>query len=40
MAGHDELARVAATEAVRVEGGESASVQNVKRIIYGTRKLG
>jgi Ca-activated chloride channel family protein len=40
VAGHSELARVAATEAVRVEGGESASAQNVKRIIYGTRRLG
>ena len=40
VAGHGELAKIAATEAGRVEGGESASVQNVKRIIYGTRKLG
>jgi Ca-activated chloride channel family protein len=40
VAGHGELAKIAATEAVRVEGGESASTQNVKRIIYGTRKLG
>jgi Ca-activated chloride channel family protein len=40
VAGHGELAKLAATEAVRVEGGEPASDQNVKRIIYGTRKLG
>jgi Ca-activated chloride channel family protein len=40
VAGHGELATIAATEAVRVEGGEAASDQNVKRIIYGTRKLG
>jgi Ca-activated chloride channel family protein len=39
VAGHDELARVAVEEAARVEGGAAASDQNVKRIIYGTRKL-
>lgn len=40
LAGHAELAAVAATEAARVEDGNDASDENVKRIIYGTRKLG
>src|SRR5947208_12595184 len=40
VAGHGELAEVAVAEAARVEGGASASDQNVKRILYGTRKLG
>ena len=40
VAGHMELAQVAATEAARVEAGNTASDENIKRIIYGTRKLG
>ena len=39
VAGHGALAEVAVAEAARVAGGASASDQNVKRIIYGTRKL-
>lgn len=39
-AGHGDLAAVAVSEAARVEGGDGASDENVKRIIYGTRKLG
>lgn len=39
-AGHSDLAKITAGEASRVEGGEAASDENIKRIIYGTRKLG
>lgn len=39
-AGHEELAKVTATEATRVQNGEAASDETIKRIIYGTRKLG
>jgi Ca-activated chloride channel family protein len=40
VAGHADLAEVAVSEAARVESGDAASDENVKRIIYGTRKLG
>ena len=40
VAGHGDLASVAVQEAERVESGDAARDENVKRIIYGTRKLG
>lgn len=40
VAGHAGLAEVAAAAAARVESGSGASDENIKRIIYGTRKLG
>jgi hypothetical protein len=40
VAGHSDLASVAVQEAERVESGDSARDENIKRIIYGTRKLG
>lgn len=38
--GHADLARITADEAARIEAGQHASDENIKRIIYGTRKLG
>jgi len=40
MAGHPDLAKVTVDEAASVESGRGASDENIKRIIYGTRKLG
>ena len=39
-AGRHDLALVTGDEAARVEGGQRASDETIKRIIYGTRKLG
>lgn len=39
VAGHADLAQVAIAEAERVERGNDANDENVKRIIYGTRRL-
>jgi len=38
-AGRHDLATVTGDEAARVESGQGASDENIKRIIYGTRKL-
>ncbi len=38
-AGRQDLAKVTGDEAARVESGQGASDENMKRIIYGTRKL-